>query len=75
MTLKEKVLYHQAHPAKLGTDIIGSVVSLYFFWQHDLLAGILTHFIPPPIASFMVIWFEDIEPYKKSTWACISHDT
>src|SRR5262245_20556154 len=31
MTLKEKILFHQVHPAKLATDIIAAIVSLYFF--------------------------------------------
>jgi hypothetical protein len=28
--------------------------------------GLLTHFVPPPIASFAVIRFADLEPYKTS---------
>jgi hypothetical protein len=66
MIFKEKVLFHQVHPAKLGTDIAAAIVSLYFFWQHDLLAGIITHFVPPPIASFAVMRFVDLAPYKNS---------
>ena len=66
MTLKEKVLFHQIHPAKLATDIAAAVISLYFLWQHQLVIGLLTHFIPPPIASVAVIRFADLDPYKTS---------
>jgi hypothetical protein len=51
VTLKEKVLFHQIHPAKLATDVGAAVISFYFLWQHDLVIGLLTHFTPPPIAS------------------------
>jgi hypothetical protein len=66
MTLKEKILFHQVHPAKLATDIGAAVISLYFFWQHDLVVGLLIHLIPPPIGSFVVIRFANLEHYKNS---------
>jgi hypothetical protein len=66
MTLKEKILFHQVHPGKLATDILAAIVSLYFLWQHALVIGLLTHFIPPPVASFLVIRFAALEPYKNS---------
>ena len=66
MTLKEKLLFHQVHPAKLVTDIGAAIVSLYLLWQHQLVLGLLTHFIPPPIGSAAVIRFADLETYKNS---------
>ena len=66
MTLKEKFLFHQVHPAKLATDIGAAIVSLYLLWQHQLVLGLLTHFIPPPIGSAAVIRFADLESYKNS---------
>ena len=66
MTLKEKLLFHQVHPAKLATDIGAAIVSLYLLWQHQLVLGLLTHFIPPPIGSAAVIRFADLETYKNS---------
>jgi hypothetical protein len=53
-------------PAKLATDIVAAVVSLFFFWQHDLVVGLVTHLIPPPIGSFAVIHFANLEGYKNS---------
>jgi hypothetical protein len=66
VTLKEKILFHQVHPAKLATDIAAAVASLYFLWQHELAVGLATHFIPPPVGSAAVIRFADLEPYKTS---------
>ena len=66
MTLQEKILFYQVHPAKLATDIGAEIISLYFFWQHQLIIGLLTHFVPPPVASAAVTRFADLERYKNS---------
>jgi hypothetical protein len=66
VTLNEKVLFHQIHPAKLATDIAAAVISLYFLWQHQLVIGLLTHFVPPPIASFAVVRFANLDASKTS---------
>ena len=66
MTLKEKLLFHQVHPAKLATDIGAAIVSLYLLWQHQPVIGLLTHFIPPPIGSAAVIRFADLDSYKNT---------
>ena len=66
MTLREKALYHQIHPAKLATDILAEPISLYFFWRHDLALGLATHVLPPIIASALVMRFADLEPLKAS---------
>ena len=66
VTLREKLLFHQVHPAKLATDISAAVISLYFLWQHQLGIGLVTHFVPSPIASAAVIGVTDLEPYKNS---------
>jgi hypothetical protein len=66
VTLQEKILFHQVHPAKLATDIAAATISLYFLWQQQLVIGLLTHFAPPPIGSAAVIRFVDLEPYKRT---------
>jgi hypothetical protein len=68
MNFADKVLYHQIHPLKLGTDILASLVSLYFFWQHRLLIGLLLHLAPPIIASLVVIHTVDLEPQRQSAF-------
>ena len=66
MTLEEKSLYHQIHPLKLATDIGCEPLSLYFFWRHDLVLGLATHFVPPIAASVVLILCGDFEAIKKS---------
>jgi hypothetical protein len=66
MTLQEKILYHQIHPLKLAADIGCEPVSLYFFWQHNLLLGLITHFAPPIAASLWLIGRTNLETYKNS---------
>ena len=68
MSFADKVLYHQIHPLKLGTDIIASLVSLYFFWQHKLFIGLILHLAPPIIASLAVIYAFDLDPQRQSAF-------
>jgi len=68
MTLKEKALYNQIHPLKLSTDILAAGVSLYFFWLHQLLPALVVHFVPPLIASALLIRYADLEPFKESAF-------
>jgi cytochrome bd-type quinol oxidase subunit 1 len=67
MTPQEKTLYHQIHPLKLATDISAEIVSLYLFWKHRLLAGMLVVLVPPIIVSLLIIKLVDLETYKQST--------
>jgi hypothetical protein len=66
MTLQEKILYHQIHPLKLAADIGCEPISLYFFWRHNLLLGLITHFAPPIAASLWLILRANLEAYKDS---------
>jgi hypothetical protein len=68
MTLKEKALYNQIHPLKLSTDILAAVVSLYLFWVHQPLPALLLHFVPPLLASWLIIRYVDLEPLKESAF-------
>lgn len=67
MTLKEKTLNHQIHPLKLATDILTSVVSLYLFWQHQLVVASALHFIPPILASGLLVRYGALERYRDSS--------
>jgi hypothetical protein len=55
MALNERMLFHQVHPAKLGTDVAAAIVSFYFLWRHELILGLFLHFIPPSMASLVVM--------------------
>ncbi len=66
MTPREKRLYHQIHPLKLATDISAEIVSLYLFWKHRLLSGMLVLLVPPVIASTLIMRLANLEIYKQS---------
>jgi hypothetical protein len=66
MNFREKALFHQIHPAKLATDVLCEPVSLFLFWRHDLWWGLATHFLPPILASALVIRLANLEPLKAS---------
>ena len=55
MDRAERTLYHQIHPAKLGTDLTAEILSLWLIWQRRFVAGLLVHFVPPAVASALVI--------------------
>ena len=67
MTFREKQLYHQIHPLKLATDISAQIVSLYFFWRHALLPGLLVMFLPPILISLLIVRLVNLEPLKDSS--------
>jgi hypothetical protein len=66
MDFNEKVLYHQIHPAKLATDVSGSIVSTYLMWRRRFVAAMLAAFVPAILASVLVIRYVDLERRKHS---------
>jgi hypothetical protein len=75
MTPQEKILYHQIHPLKLATDISAEIVSLYLFWKHKLLAGMLAALVPPVIVSTLLMRLADLEKYKQSAFGRYIRDS
>ncbi len=65
MDRREKVLYHQIHPAKLATDIGVTVPSLILLWDGQLLAGLLVMF-PSLVTSALVMRYADLDRLKAS---------
>ena len=66
--LKERYLYHQIHPAKLAVDWASGLACLYPLWQHHLLLGLAVMLVPPPLASFVLIRFADLDRQKRSSF-------
>jgi hypothetical protein len=66
MKLNDRILYHQIHPAKLATDWLTTPIALHFFWRHRLVAGLAATFVPPIVASAIIIRFADLERYQRS---------
>jgi hypothetical protein len=55
LTLREKVLYHQIHPAKLAVDIAGGALSTWLAWQHHLVLAAVTGFVPSIIITVVML--------------------
>jgi hypothetical protein len=66
MTLNDRILFHQIHPAKFATDAGAATLCLYFLWQRDLSLAIVVAMVPPLIASGLVLRFADLEALKRS---------
>jgi hypothetical protein len=66
MTLQEKILYHQIHPLKLGTDVSTSVLASLLLWQHRLAPAMLIAFLPALAMTALFIRFADLERQKAS---------
>ena len=66
MTPQERLLYHQIYPAKLATDIAGTPISLYLLWRHRPIVALIATFAPAIVASWLVIRYADLEPYRAS---------
>jgi hypothetical protein len=68
MNFREKKLYHQIHPLKLGTDIGVTPIFLFFLWHHQIAHALLVGFVPPVLVSAaMMIWPPDLERLKNSS--------
>jgi hypothetical protein len=46
LNMTEKVLYHKIHPAKLPTDCITTIPTLYLLHIHELILGVVVTLIP-----------------------------
>jgi hypothetical protein len=68
MNLEEKYLYHQIHPLKLFTDWSTGIIALYPLWRHNLALALIIALVPPPVVSFLLIRFANLEKYKASSF-------
>jgi hypothetical protein len=66
MELRDAVLYHQVHPAKLATDITSEVAMLWLLWRRRPWLALLVTFVPPILASYLVIRYVRLEPIRDS---------
>lgn len=66
LTLAERVLYHQIHPAKLFADISSVIIGIDLFWRHELGPGLIIALVPPVLVSAVLLREADLEPYRSS---------
>lgn len=58
-------LLHQVHPAKLATDISAELVSGVLLWRRHLAWGLVTHLLPPIVASAAVLRWAHVEALRQ----------
>ncbi|MEK6206146.1 MAG: hypothetical protein AABM32_00740 [Chloroflexota bacterium] len=66
LTLSERVLYHQIHPAKLFADISTALIGIDLFWRHELAAGLIIALLQPVLVSAVLVSESDLERYRSS---------
>jgi len=66
LTFRERVLYHQIHPAKLFADIATALVGIDLFWRHALAPGLIIALVPPLLVSAVLLQEGNLERYRSS---------
>lgn len=66
MTLQEKSLYQQIHPARLIVDWTSGLYACYLFWHQEIITGIAVAFLPSLFVSLFVIRMANLEKLKNS---------
>jgi hypothetical protein len=69
VTLAERVLYHQIHPAKLLVDWTAGLVAAGLLWRHHLIAAPVVGLLPPFVASALLLsgrFDQDLLRYQAS---------
>ncbi|WP_394845073.1 hypothetical protein LZC95_49475 [Pendulispora brunnea] len=68
MPTREKVLYHQIHPAKLAVDFSTSFASTWLGWQHELWTGLLVAFGPSVVVTMAMLRWMDFSKQRDSSF-------
>ncbi len=61
MRLADKVLVHQAHPAKIGADVTASTVSNVLLWRGQPKAAGVVRVLVPVAGSAIVLCVADLD--------------
>jgi hypothetical protein len=68
MDFQDKQKYQEIHPVKLATDISAAALSMYLFWQHALISGILVAIVPSVIVTIVIVKWAPLEKYRHSAF-------
>ena len=66
LTFRERVLYHQIHPAKVFADTSTALVAIDLFWRHALAPGLIIALLPPILVSAVLVNEVNFETYRSS---------
>ncbi|MGH2471598.1 MAG: hypothetical protein ACRDG6_04230 [Candidatus Limnocylindria bacterium] len=64
LTLGERVLYHQIHPAKLFADVSTALIGIDLFWRQELAPGLIIALLPPVLVSAVLVQEGNLERYR-----------
>lgn len=66
LAAREKALYHQVHPAKIGTDVGTTIVSTFLLARHELAAALIVMWVPSVLLSAAFIYWGDFSDVRDS---------
>jgi hypothetical protein len=66
LDIRERILLHQVHPAKLAIDWGTGLIAAWLFWDHMLPAALIVGFIPSILISIYLILRVDLSRYKET---------
>jgi len=66
LTFRERLLYHQIHPAKVFADTSTALVAIDLFWRHALVPGLIVALLPPILVSAVLVNEANFESYRSS---------
>jgi hypothetical protein len=66
LDIRERILLHQLHPAKLVVDWGTGLVAAWLLWDHRLPAGLIVGLLPSILISIYLILRVDLSPYKET---------
>src|SRR4051812_30776635 len=68
MDVQERLLYLQAHPLKIGIDVISLIAALYLLWANHLniIAAVIVLFAPSFLATIVVMRIGNLQAIKDS---------
>jgi hypothetical protein len=66
LSRREKLLYHQIHPAKLTVDIATSLISTWLAWRHELAIGLVVALLPSVVVTLAMLRWMDLTEQRAS---------
>jgi hypothetical protein len=66
LDIRERILLHQVHPAKLVVDWGTGLIAAWLFWDHNLPAALIVGFLPSILISIYLILRVDLSRYKET---------
>lgn len=66
LDIRERILLHQVHPAKLVVDWGTGLIAAWLFWDHNLPAALIVGFLPSIVISIYLILRVDLSKYKET---------